>query len=489
MHEFGHGIYEYGGDRAARTPLARGTSLGFHESQSRMWENLVGRSRPFWQHYYPLVQEAFPSQMNGVDAEGFYRGVNRVAVLIRIDADEATYNLHIILRFELEQEMITGRLSAADVPEAWDAKMLEYLGVEVPDVADGALQDTHWAGGSIGYSTYALGTSCLRSSGQRISDEILDVYEQIGRGEFGQLREWLREHVHQHGRKYMPKELLERVVGSKMDPKPPRIPSGQAGRDLRARFVDFPNGCGADRPFRIAHISDVHCGGPYFVPTLLERAIAEINDWQPDLVVCCGDLTTFGYKPEFAEARAFLDRIECEAFVVIPGNHDSRNVGYVHFEEFFGDRNSVLQVGAVIVVAVDSTEPDLDHGRIGRGRYEWIEEQFSTGQSCACSSSTTTCCRCRARSRAEHRLRRGGRHRVPAALGVDLVLSGHKHVPYAWRLGHVHRQHGTCPRCAVATRGPVTTSSRSTASTSRCAAATVPREELMIRFSTRRSTT
>ena len=175
MHEFGHGIYEYGGDRAfARTPLARGASLGFHESQSRMWENLVGRSRPFWQHYFPLVQEAFPSQMNGVDAEGFYRGINRVKPsLIRIDADEATYNLHIILRFELEQEMITGRLSAADVPEAWDAKMMEYLGVEVPDVADGALQDTHWASGSIGYfSTYALGNVVSAQLWERISDEI-----------------------------------------------------------------------------------------------------------------------------------------------------------------------------------------------------------------------------------------------------------------------------------------------------------------------------
>jgi carboxypeptidase Taq len=223
MHEFGHGIYEYGGDRAlARTPLARGTSLGFHESQSRMWENLVGRSRPFWQHYYPLVQEAFPSQLDGVDAEGFYRAINRVKPsLIRIDADEATYNLHIILRFELEQEMITGRLSAADVPEAWDAKMMEYLGVEVPDVADGALQDTHWAGGSIGYfSTYALGNVVSAQLWQRISEEIPDVYEQIGRGEFGPLREWLRGEIHQHGRKYMPKELLDRVVGSKMDPKP-----------------------------------------------------------------------------------------------------------------------------------------------------------------------------------------------------------------------------------------------------------------------------
>ena len=192
---------------------------------------------------------------------------------------------------------------------------------------------------------------------------------------------------------------------------------------------------GAERPFRIAHISDVHCGGPYFVATLLERAIAEINDWKPDLVVCCGDLTTFGYKPEFAEARAFLDRIECESFVVIPGNHDSRNVGYVHFEEFFGERNSVLQVGAVTVVAVDSTEPDLDHGRIGRGRYEWIEEQFATpadlrvfvlhhhllpvpgtGRERNIVYDAGDAIECLQRS------------------GVDLVLSGHKHVPYAWRL-------------------------------------------------------
>jgi len=223
MHEFGHGIYEYGVDRAfARTPLARGTSLALHESQSRMWENLVGRSRPFWQHYFPLVQEAFPSQFDGVDAEGFYRAVNRVQPsLIRIEADEATYNLHIILRFELEQEMITGRLAAADVPEAWDAKMMEYLGVEVTDVADGALQDTHWAGGSVGYfSTYALGNVASAQLWARISEDIPDVYEQIGRGEFAPLRGWLREHVHQHGRKYMPQELLQRVTGSGLDPQP-----------------------------------------------------------------------------------------------------------------------------------------------------------------------------------------------------------------------------------------------------------------------------
>jgi Icc protein len=190
-----------------------------------------------------------------------------------------------------------------------------------------------------------------------------------------------------------------------------------------------------ERPYRIAQLSDIHCGGPHFVPSLLERAIAEINEWGPDLVVCCGDLTTFGYKPEFAEARAFLDQVACPSVVVIPGNHDSRNVGYVHFEEFFGERSSVHHVGGVTIVAVDSTEPDLDHGRIGRGRYAWIEEQFAapadlrvfvlhhhllpvpgTGRERNIVYDAGDAIECLQRSK------------------VDLVLSGHKHVPYAWRL-------------------------------------------------------
>src|SRR5919199_2086901 len=130
------------------------------------------------------------------------------------------------------------------------------------------------------------------------------------------------------------------------------------------------------RPFVIAQISDLHCGGPHFLPNLLERAINEVNDLNPEIVVVSGDLTTFGFKEEYAQAKSYLDRVECQSVVVIPGNHDSRNVGYVHFEELFGDRNSVLRVGGVTVVCVDSTEPDLDHGQIGRGRYGWIEEQF-----------------------------------------------------------------------------------------------------------------
>ena len=189
------------------------------------------------------------------------------------------------------------------------------------------------------------------------------------------------------------------------------------------------------RRFTIVQISDLHCGGPHFVPNLLERAVSEINDVEPDLVVCSGDLTSFGFKEEYAEAKSFLGRIACESLVIIPGNHDSRNVGYVHFEELFGERNSVLRLDGVTVVAVDSTEPDLDHGVIGRGRYSWIEEQFAppadlrvfvlhhhllpvpgTGRERNVVYDAGDAIECLQRA------------------GVNLVLSGHKHVPYAWRL-------------------------------------------------------
>ncbi|MBD0330240.1 MAG: metallophosphoesterase [Thermoleophilia bacterium] len=189
-------------------------------------------------------------------------------------------------------------------------------------------------------------------------------------------------------------------------------------------------------PTVIAQLSDLHCGEPHFVPNLLERAIAEINELRPDLVVCSGDLTTNGFKEEYADAKRHLDRLACESLVVVPGNHDSRNVGYVHFEQLFGDRNSVLRVNGVTVVAVDSSEPDLDHGQIGRGRYPWIVEEFAAEP-------------------AELRVFMLHHHLLPVpgtgrernivydagdaieclqSAGVDLVLSGHKHVPYAWRL-------------------------------------------------------
>ena len=223
MHEFGHGVYEWGVDEAlAGTPLAAGVSLGLHESQSRTWENLVGRSRSFWRHFYPKLQETFPQQLEAVDEEAFYRAVNKVhPSLIRIDADEVTYNMHIILRFELEQELIEGRLTVSDLPTAWNARMQEYLGIDVPDDAHGVLQDMHWAGGGLGYfPTYSLGNVISVQIWERAQEDLGDLDERFERGEFGELREWLRDHLYKLGRKFTPQETIERVTGSRIDAKP-----------------------------------------------------------------------------------------------------------------------------------------------------------------------------------------------------------------------------------------------------------------------------
>ena len=209
--------------------------------------------------------------------------------------------------------------------------------------------------------------------------------------------------------------------------------------------------------FRIVQLSDLHCGQQFFLPHLLERAVAEVNRLEPDVVVVSGDLTSNGFKDEYALAREYLDRVECKAMVVIPGNHDSRNVGYVHFEDLFGDRNSVLRLEGVTIVAVDSSEPDLDNGQIGRGRYRWIEEQFAAGigsgvgESGTVQPEDTVSTPPRADLRVfvlHHHLlpvpgtgrERNIVHDAGDALEtlqraqVDLVLAGHKHVPYAWRL-------------------------------------------------------
>jgi carboxypeptidase Taq len=222
MHEFGHGVYEWGVDPSlARTPLGTGVSLGLHESQSRTWENLVGRSRSFWRYFYPRLQETFP-QLASVDEEAFYRAVNKVhPSLIRIDADEVTYNMHIILRFELEQELIEDRIPVKDLPEAWNERMDEYLGIEVPDDARGVLQDMHWAGGGLGYfPTYSLGNVISVQIWERALEDLGDLDERFERGEFGELREWLTEHVYRMGRKFTPQETIERVTGSRIDSKP-----------------------------------------------------------------------------------------------------------------------------------------------------------------------------------------------------------------------------------------------------------------------------
>ena len=187
--------------------------------------------------------------------------------------------------------------------------------------------------------------------------------------------------------------------------------------------------------FRIAHISDLHCGSPHFVPNLMERAITEVNELEPDIVVCTGDLTTFGFRQEYAEAKAYLERIECDTLVVVPGNHDSRNVGYVHFEERICERNSVVRKGGVTIVAVDSTEPDLDHGQIGRGRYGWILEQFAEPADFRIFVLHHHLLPVPGTGRERNIVYDAGDAlEVLQRANVNLVLSGHKHVPYAWRL-------------------------------------------------------
>lgn len=223
MHEFGHGLYEHQvGEELDRTPLCRGVSLGLHESQSRMWENLVGRSLPFWRFFFPRLQAAFPGPLGDWELEEWYRYVNRVEPsLIRVEADEATYNLHIILRFELEQELLNGDVAPRDLPEVWNARMREYLGTEVPDDRRGVLQDMHWSGGHIGYfSTYALGNVIAAQLWTRIREDLPDLDDDFEQGEFGALRAWLGENLHRHGRKFTPAETLERVVGGPIDPEP-----------------------------------------------------------------------------------------------------------------------------------------------------------------------------------------------------------------------------------------------------------------------------
>ena len=223
MHECGHGLYEHGVSRDfERTPLARGTSLGMHESQSRLWENLVGRSLPFWRFFYPELQRHFPDALGAVELEEWFASVNWVEPsFIRVEADEATYNLHVILRFELEQELIGGEVALDELPEVWNERMQQYLGVEPPEDRLGVLQDMHWAAGHIGYfATYALGNVISAQIWERVLAELPDVYDQFDDGEFGPLREWLTENLYRHGRKFTPKETLERLVGGGLDADP-----------------------------------------------------------------------------------------------------------------------------------------------------------------------------------------------------------------------------------------------------------------------------
>jgi carboxypeptidase Taq len=220
LHEAGHAMYEQGVDPGLdRSPLAAGTSLGMHESQSRLWENLVGRSRPFWRHYYPRLQAIFPAQLGEVAAEAFYRAINRVEPsLIRVEADEVTYNLHIMIRFDLERRLVAGELAVADLPEAWNEASRELLGLVPTRDADGVMQDIHWSIGAIGYfPTYTLGNLISAQLHAAVLRDIPELDEQIGRADFAPLLGWLRDKVHRHGRKFSADELLHRITGGGLE--------------------------------------------------------------------------------------------------------------------------------------------------------------------------------------------------------------------------------------------------------------------------------
>ena len=216
LHEAGHGLYEQG----QRTdwfglPPGEDVSLGIHESQSRMWENLVGRSRAFWQYYYDDAQRAFPEALGGVPLDDFYFAVNDVRPsLIRVEADEATYNLHILIRFELEQDVLHGQLAAGDLPGAWNEKYRRYLGIEPPTDSDGVMQDVHWSAALVGYfPTYSLGNLYASQLFEQAEADLGSLADQFRRGEFTPLRDWLGEKIHRPGRCYSATELVHRVTG------------------------------------------------------------------------------------------------------------------------------------------------------------------------------------------------------------------------------------------------------------------------------------
>jgi carboxypeptidase Taq len=223
LHEVGHGLYEQGLDpEHFGTPMGEAVSLGMHEAMARMWENTVGRSRPFWKHFFPLARRIFHEELAEARLDRFYFAVNHVAPsLIRVQADEITYNLHIMLRFELEQALLSGSLSAADLPAAWDEAHQRYLGVTPDNDADGCLQDGHWAAGMFGYfPTYTLGNVFAAQLFSHVSAALPDLDRQLGRGKFAGLLTWLRETIHRQGSRYTPTELLRRATGSAPDPQP-----------------------------------------------------------------------------------------------------------------------------------------------------------------------------------------------------------------------------------------------------------------------------
>jgi carboxypeptidase Taq len=223
IHEGGHGLYDQGLDpHHYGTPLGDSVSLGIHESQSRLWENCVGRSRAFWRFFYPVLQQTFHHQLRHVEMEEFYAGINRVKPsFIRVEADELTYNLHIMLRAEIEQHLIEGHTRADDLPEIWNSKMKEYLGIVPPTDAEGVLQDVHWSLGAFGYfPTYALGNLYAVQFYDQARMEIPHLEDEIAAGQLSVLRRWLEQKIHRWGRMFTPERLSQRVTGRSVNPGP-----------------------------------------------------------------------------------------------------------------------------------------------------------------------------------------------------------------------------------------------------------------------------
>ena len=223
IHEAGHGFYELGfGEQIRGNILADGTSLGIHESQSRSWENLVGRSLAFWELYYSKLQSIFPANLKEVSLDRFYRGINKVEPsLIRVEADEVTYNLHIILRYVLEKSLVTKELAVKDLPDAWNETFKSYFGIVPPNNSEGVLQDIHWSMGAIGYfPTYALGNLCAAQFAEVIERELGDIDGLIANKDFPKLKDWFRTRIHQYGSAKLPSELMMDITGKPLSPEP-----------------------------------------------------------------------------------------------------------------------------------------------------------------------------------------------------------------------------------------------------------------------------
>ncbi len=235
IHEAGHAMYEQGIDMSYEaTPLAHGASAGVHESQSRLWENVVGRSRVFWNHYYPQLQSVFPDQLSNVSLDTFYRAINKVQQsLIRTDADQMTYDLHVMIRFDLELALLEGTLNIRDLPEAWRARYQSDLGISSAGDRDGVLQDVHWFYSVIGggFQGYTMGNIMSALFYRQALQAHPEIPAQIGRGEFGPLHGWLRENIYRHGAKYTANELVERVTGGPLTIEPYMA-------YLRGKFLD-----------------------------------------------------------------------------------------------------------------------------------------------------------------------------------------------------------------------------------------------------------